>query len=162
MPAKHSELTDKLCRVKSRSAAAATILHNQKSVVGNCERPRKRARVTRLCKESFSTSSTAVLSALLAEPESYKNFCEGLTFENKCIPGLAAEVKELQRKLADRKKAKAASITAPKGRGRKRAAATDKRAATLKTELANAKALHSRLVEVATRSELDASKARAC
>lgn len=41
---------------------------------------------------------------------------------------------------------------------RKRAPAADKRVSTLKTELAKATSLHSRLVEVGTRSKVDANK----
>lgn len=75
--------------------------------------------------------------------------------------GFAAEAKELREKLADRENVDAASKSAPKRRGKKRATAAEKRMAALNTELADAKALHLQIVEVATRSTADANKARA-
>lgn len=73
---------------------------------------------------------------------------------------MAAEANELQEVLANREKSDAASKTASKGCEKKRATTSDKRVATLETGLPNVKALHSRLVKVATRSEEDASKAQ--
>lgn len=64
--AKHSELTNKLNRVKLQSEAGSTVLEDRKSVGGNCERPNNRARVARQCKESYSTSPMAVFFALPA------------------------------------------------------------------------------------------------
>lgn len=51
------------------------------------------------------------------------------------------------------------SRTTRKGR-KKHATAVNNRVATLETELTTAKALHSRLLEVSTRSEADANKTR--
>lgn len=68
--------------------------------------------------------------------------------------------KGVTEKLADLEMDNAASKTAPKGRGKKRATAANKRVATLETELVDAKTLHLRLVQVATRSEADFNKAR--
>lgn len=61
----------------------------------------------RSCKESYTTPSTAPCLALPTETGDPKNRCEALALENQCILGIAAEAKELQRNLADRKKAEA-------------------------------------------------------
>lgn len=62
--------------------------------------------------------------------------------------------------MADREKTDAAEKTTSKGGGRKRATTANKCVATLETELANAKTAHTRLVDVSTRVEGDACKAR--
>lgn len=109
-------------------------------------------------RESSTTPFVAAFLALFAEQEDRKNGFEVLTIENRCIPGLVAEAKKLQKKLDDRKEDDVASKSTHKSQ-MKQAAAADERVATLKTELANAKALHSRLVVVVARSEADADKA---
>lgn len=100
-----------------------------------------------------------VSSALLAERENYKDRCEALMIENQCISGLAFEAKVLGEKSTDCEKAVVASKTTPK-RQKKIRLAANKRVTTLRTKLANAKVLHSPLVEITTRSEADASQAR--
>lgn len=47
LSAKHNKLTDELSRVESQNAAGAAVLDDLKSVAKNCERPIKRAKVTR-------------------------------------------------------------------------------------------------------------------
>lgn len=74
----------------------------------------------------------------MAERDDYRNCCEALTLERQCILRLAAEAEELREKSADRERADAALKTAPKGGGKKRATAADKRVAILRTKLANA------------------------
>lgn len=91
LSAKRSELTNELNRVKLQSAAGAAVLDDPRLIAGNYERPTKRARVTGQCKESSTTPSTPLFSALLAEREDYENRCEALTFENQCIPALFDE-----------------------------------------------------------------------
>lgn len=116
--------------------------------------------MTRLNEESYTTSSIAASSVLLAEWENCKNCCQTLTLEKQCILGLATEARKLREKLAERKKTDTALKTAPKSRGRNRATAADMRVTCFDSKLANAKASHSRLVEVATRSEAETNKAR--
>lgn len=47
LSAKHSELTNELSRVSLQNAVGAAVLSDLKLVAGNCERPNKRAEVTR-------------------------------------------------------------------------------------------------------------------
>lgn len=112
---KHRELSEKLNRMKTQNAADPTVVNDQKSVAGGCERPNKRAVMARQCKESSTTPSTAAFSALLADREDYKNCCEALTIENHCIPGLASEAKKLNKKLAKLEKVDTASKAMPRG-----------------------------------------------
>lgn len=93
----------------SQNATGATVLHNLKSAAGSFERPKKRARLTRHCEESSTTRSAAARSALLAEQGDYKNCCEAMTIENKCISVLAAEANELRKILANREEANVVS-----------------------------------------------------
>lgn len=96
---------------------------------------------------------------MLAEVEDYKSRFETLMIENQCTLRLTVEAKKLLEKLAKLEKADAALKTAFKGRGKKRATPADKRVATLETEVANSKPLHSRLVEVATHYQAGVNKA---
>lgn len=118
MSVKHGDLTNKLSDMKSENAAGADVLDDLKSVAGNCERPKTRAKVAGQCEEPSTTALTAAFLVQLAEWVDYKNFYEASTIENQCIHGRAADVKESPKKLANRKKANAASKTAPKSRER--------------------------------------------
>lgn len=71
--AKHRELTNELDGEKWQNAIGATVLDELNSVAWNCECPKKRVRVTRQCKHSSTTFSTAASPALLAEWEDYNN-----------------------------------------------------------------------------------------
>lgn len=99
------------------------------------------------------------VSAQLPAREDYKNRRNALSIENQRISGLLSEPKKFSKKLADRKKADAASKTALKSCTKKRATAADRRVASLVVELANVKSLLSRLLEIVTCSEADADKA---
>lgn len=160
MSAKHGELTDKLVCGKLQNAARATVSDNLKLVAGNWERPNKREKVTRWCREPSTTPSVAASFLLPASRKNLENRCEALPLENQCILGSATEAMELLEDSASRKKVDAAIKTAPKGRGEQGAAAADRFAPTLETALASAKASHSCLIDVATRSEADTNKAR--
>lgn len=81
---------------------------------GACGRPEKVPKMTRSCEESSTTPSAAAFSALLAEQADLKNRLGALALERKCIPGLAAAVKELQEKLADREKIETTVETSPR------------------------------------------------
>lgn len=94
----------------------------------------------------------------MAKRKDYENCCEALTTKNQRTLGLAAEAKKLREILASLDKVDAALKTAPKGREKYRSTAADKRFGSLQTELAYAKALHSRLKEVTTRFEVDAKR----
>lgn len=61
----------------------------------------------------------------------------------------------------DRMKTDATAKTAPKGCGKKRATAADRRVIALEAELADAKAAHVRRVDVFERSDADATNAQA-
>lgn len=158
LSAKKSGLTDELIRVKSQSAAGAPALDNPKLAASNSERPSKRAWMARQCKESSTTLSTATFFALLAEREDYKYSCESLTIENRCMPELDSNGKELLEKSAEFESVNSASKTTSKGQ-KNCVTAADKRSATHKMKRARAKALHSRLAEVAICSTTGASKA---
>lgn len=69
--------------------------------------------------------STALLSALLAEQNDFKNRCEGLYLENQCVSGLVAEVKDLWETMTNREKADAAAKPSSKGRRKKRVTIAD-------------------------------------
>lgn len=109
--ATNSGLADKLSRAKEQDAAGGTVSDDLKAVAVSCELSSERAEETHPCEDSSTTSCTAAYSALLADWEDYKNFCETSTIENQCISGLAAEAKELQEKLADQGKADTAAKT---------------------------------------------------
>lgn len=97
LSAMYRERAEMLNRVKSQSVAAPTVLDYRKSVAVDCERPNKRAGVEAQCEELSTTSSTAAFSALLADPEDYKNFCESLTIRNQLNSRLASETKNCAR-----------------------------------------------------------------
>lgn len=79
----------------------AALSDDLKVVARACERPAKRAKMTRLCKETFSTPLIAAFSALLIERDDLENRCEVLTLKPQCIFGLVADTKNLREKLAD-------------------------------------------------------------
>lgn len=140
--AENGKLGDKLSHAKAQNTGGGTVSDDLESVAGSCERPLRREKAARLCENPSTTPSTAVFSALLGEKEDYKNRCETSLVENHCIPGLAAEVKKLRKKLAECEKTDAASKSAPKRR-KKRATAASRRLVALVAELPNARAAHS-------------------
>lgn len=77
-----------------------------------------------------------------------------MTLENHCIPGSDAEAKEPGEKVAEHEKVDAATKGAANGCGRKRATVADRQVVALEVVLAQEKALHLRLVDVAARSEV--------
>lgn len=127
--AKNGDLADKVSQLKMPNAAGGIVLDHRKSVAGSCERPLKRAKVARSCKNSFTTPFTVALLALLAERETHKNCCEALILKNQCILGLAAEAMDLRKELAELEKARQCRTLRPEGR-KKCATAADKRTVT--------------------------------
>lgn len=97
--------------MKSQSAAGATALDGRKWVVGACERPPKRAKMTRQFEDSSTTASKAAILALLAKQADWKNRCEAVALENQCIFMLAAEAIKLGENLAGSGKADIAAST---------------------------------------------------
>lgn len=71
LSAERSETANELSRMKAQYPAEATVLDDLRSAARHCERRNKRAKVMRQCKESFTTTSTAAFSALLAKWEHY-------------------------------------------------------------------------------------------
>lgn len=108
-----------------------------------CGRFAERAKITVPRGESSTSSSTAPFLAVRIERDDLKKRCRGLALQNQCILGIAAEAKELRKKLADREKPNATAKTTLKGRERKRAIAANIRVVTHETELAERK-LHIR------------------
>lgn len=78
---KHTKLTDKLGCLKSQNEAEDTVPEDLKLIAKACERSTKRAEVSRRCKGSSATLSTAVFLALLAYRNDFKNFCVALTLK---------------------------------------------------------------------------------
>lgn len=110
--AKHVVLTVESSRLKLQSAAGFTVSEDLKLVAGARERPEKRAKETRRCKEAFAKPSTAAFLALLAERDGFETCCKELTLENQCTLEVAAEAKELHEKVAKHKEIDAAAKTA--------------------------------------------------
>lgn len=159
----NGEFVDKLRQIKAQNAARGTVSDDLKLLAGDCERPSRRAEVVHPCDDLSTTPSMAAFSALLAEQEDYKNCCESLVLENHCTPGLAAEAKELHKKLTEREKA-ASTLKYTLKVHEKRASAAHESAASLKMKRASANASHLRLSEMATRfgarTNLRAAQAR--
>lgn len=71
------------------------VSNDQKSVVGVCERPAKRAEATPQCKDASITPSTTEFLALLTKWDDLKILCKALSLENHCTSELATEAKKL-------------------------------------------------------------------
>lgn len=145
---KIGELNDELSREKLQHAPKATVLEHLRSVAETCERPVKRVKVSQLCENSSSTSSTVAFLALLSEKDDFKPCRKALALKNQCIHGLAAEAKDSWMKFADREKTNATAKTTTKDRGRKRTTAAARPVVALEAELAESKAAHARLIGV--------------
>lgn len=115
----------------------------------------------RSCKNSSGTPSTAAFATLLTERVDLKNHCEAFTMETQCIPVLAAETKKLREKLADRKKTNTTMTATSKSLEKKHATSDSKRTVVLEVVLAEAKAVHARLVDIFTQSAADATNTQA-
>lgn len=88
--------------------------------------------------------------ALLAERDEFKNRCEELALESRCVSSLVIETKKLQEEVAKHEKRDALAKGAlAKGRGKKQASVSNNRVVILKVELTETKALHKLTVVVA-------------
>lgn len=67
--------------------------------------------MTRQRNDSSATPCTMTFYALFAEWGDFKNRCEALALESQCIPTLAAEAKNLRRKVAERDKIRVVTKT---------------------------------------------------
>lgn len=108
---KYTHLTEELSYVKSRHATCATFSDDLMSVRSTRARSAKRAKRTQLCHDGPATALKAAVLALLSERDDFKNCCETLRLENRCISGVAADAKTLREKLAGREKTGAAEKT---------------------------------------------------
>lgn len=97
---------------------------------------------------------TSAVLALLTERDDLKNCREALILENQCTPRLAAEVDQLQKELADRKKTYAMAKTLTKSRSKNRASDALNWVTALEAELTEAKNAHLRLANASAGSRL--------
>lgn len=161
LSAKHLDLIDKLSRLNSLHAPGAIALVDLTSVAGARERPAKRAKKTRTCKEAFSTHFTAAFSALLTERDDPENYFEALTLEDQRILGLAAETKVCGKSWRDYEKINVTAKATLKDCWRELIIAAYKRVAALEAEFAQAKVTHAELVDISAWPGTYASKAQA-
>lgn len=100
------------------------------------ERPTERAKVSRRSEQIMGAPSFAAYFALFAKHDEFKSRCEALMLENRCIPGLGNDAKELRAKVADIKISNASTKgNATSGRSKKRLTVAEKRVVVLETEL---------------------------
>lgn len=81
--------------------------------------------------------------------------------ENQDVVALATDAKELREKSADYGETDTLTKAGSNARGSTRTTATDKWVVVFEVELASAKNVHVRLVDIATQSKADAAKASA-
>lgn len=112
------------------------------------------------CEKSSRTQSKAAYTALLAERNEHKKLLDESTLDNHRIFGLAAKVRELCEKVFEHEKVDAAAKGALKGCKKKRATAVDEQKARLEALLAQTKAFHARLVDVAAQCKRNAKDAK--
>lgn len=154
--AKHGELTNKVNLVKTQHASGATVSDDLSPVARAYTRHSQHASMARLCKESLTTPPTASLLSLLAEKDNRENYCEALTLESQCIPGLSPRQTSCER-LEVREK----TDSSPNSCGGKPITAANKVLVALEVETAVSEAAHAQLVDVSARYASDAAKAGA-
>lgn len=130
-----------------QEVAADTASDDSKSSVKTCKRPAKRAKASRRCKVSSSTSSTAALLALHAKWDEFECRCEKFPLENHCIHGLVAEAKQLREEMATSERIDAAKKDTPQCCGNKHANAAVKKVVTPEADFAQANKPFARLVD---------------
>lgn len=97
LPATRGERNDELRRMKLHHASGATVSGDLMLVAGVCERPEKRAKMTRLREVSSSTLPMPAFSALLTERDYLQNLFEEFTVNTRVFLGLPLKRKSCEK-----------------------------------------------------------------